>query len=152
MGLFAIFAPIGKLDIPVPREMRYYLPFIAAGGAVSGALILWRAFNHGGMSYLRLSTRGFEFVDGLLSAHGEWEQVNDVTDRKPHGRTPNKGAIVVVMRDGQTPTFSSSSSYTEDNQALRRMVRFYWQHPECRVELTDGRALARLSSNSFKAD
>jgi len=38
---------------------------------------------------------------------------------------------------------------TPDGRALREMVRFYWRHPECRGELTDGDALKRLAGERF---
>ncbi|ORV97511.1 hypothetical protein AWC14_15080 [Mycobacterium kyorinense] len=151
MVLFAAFLPLGEVDFPVPREQRYAIPAGAGVAAMVGILILWRGFERGGMSYLCLSPAGFNFAEGLFSAEGQWDQVTDVTDRMPRGRTPNKGAIVMVMSDGRTPTFFSGGSYLHNEQALRELVRFYWQHPEHRDELTDGRALARLSSNGFEA-
>ncbi len=158
MGLFAIFAPVGKLDIPMPAARHFYLvylPFVAAAGAVTGALIMWRAYRRGGpTSYLRLTPEGFEFTEGLWSSvgHGGWGEVNEVTDRQPDSRPPPRSAIVMVMSDGQNHTLPTADAYTRGGEALRQMVRFYWQHPEDRAELTDGRALARLSSNDFKAD
>jgi hypothetical protein len=39
-GLFAVFAPLGTLDIPVPEQMRLYLPFVGGVAAVAG--VAWR--------------------------------------------------------------------------------------------------------------
>jgi hypothetical protein len=36
-------------------------------------------------------------------------------------------------------------SFTPDGAALRELVRFYWQLPEARDELTDGRGAKRLA-------
>lgn len=149
MGLFAIFQPLGKLDIPVPHTMRYYLPFMSAAGAVMGAPMLWRIVKRGGTKYLRLTPKGFEFAQGSRSASGEWAQVKDVTDRPPGQPTPAYSAIVVVMSSGQTPTLAAGS-FTPDGRALRELVRFYWQHPDHRSELTDGRAVERLDKQKFE--
>jgi len=151
MGLFAIFWPLGRLDIPVPHSFRFSLPFMSAAGAVMGAPMLYGFLRRGGTKCLRLTPNGFEFGQGLSSSSGKWAQVKDITDRVPGQPTPSYSAIVVVMADGQTPTLAAGS-YTPGGQALREMVRFYWQHPEHRAELTDGRALARLSSDGFKAE
>jgi hypothetical protein len=150
MGLFAIFWPLGKLDIPVPHSFRYSLPFMSAAGAVMGGLGLWRALGRGERGYLRLTPQGFEISNASPSC-GEWAQVKDVADRAPGKPVPAAKSIVMVMADGQTPTLAAGS-YTPGGQALREMVRFYWQHPEHRAELADGRALTRLSSHTFKAD
>jgi hypothetical protein len=45
----------------------------------------------------------------------------------------------------------AAASCTPDGVALRQLVRFYWQHPDNRGELTDGRALKRLADERFEA-
>jgi hypothetical protein len=152
MGLFAILAPLGKLDIPISHTMRFYLPFLAVGGAVSGVPILLRSFRRGSTSYVTLTSDGFAFAEYLSTVRGKWDGVKDVTDRQPQGRRPPRRAIVMVMSDGRNSTLLSADSFTPDGQALRELVRFYWQHPQHRRELADGQALTRLSSNEFKAD
>ncbi len=57
----------------------------------------------------------------------------------------------MMMSDGRPSTLVAADSYTPDGKALRELVRFYWQHPEHRCELTDGRALERLSKEKFEA-
>jgi hypothetical protein len=39
---------------------------------------------------------------------------------------------------------------TPDGSAMRELVRFYWQHPESRDELTDESALKRLAQLQAK--
>lgn len=151
MGLFAIFQPVGKLDIPVPHTMRYYLPFMSAAGAVMGAPLLWRMAKRGGTKYLRLTPDGFEFEEGSSSTSGEWAQLKGVTDQAPGKPPPAYSAIVMVMSDGQTPTLAAAS-FTPGGKALRELVSFYWQHPERRSELTDGEALVRLRNEQFDVE
>lgn len=150
MAMFTILWPLGKLDIPIPHTMRYYIPFVSAAGAVMGAPALWRMVRRGGMSYIRLTPNGFKFSKGLPS-YGEWTQVKDVADRVPGQPAPAYSAIVMVMADDQTLTLAAGS-FTPEGQALRDLVRFYWQHPENRAELADGRALERLSKKRFDVD
>ncbi|ORV05625.1 hypothetical protein [Mycobacterium celatum] len=149
MALFATFAPLGELDIPTPHTMRYYLPFISAAGAVAGAPIVWRNFKRGATKYLRLTPKGFEIAQGWSPSRGEWEQIEDVTDKVPGQATPAESAVVIVMADGHATTLAAGS-FTPNGRALRQLVRFYWQHPDRRGELTDGRALERLRNEDFK--
>ncbi len=150
-ALIAIFLPPGKLDIPVPPAMRFSLPFVSAVIAVTGAPMLWRNLRRGSTKYLRLTPDGFEIVQGWRPQSGDWAQVVDVTDAAPDQSAPTPSAIVVVMSDGSAPSLAAASS-TPDGRALRELVRFYWQHPERRGELTDGQALQRLTDERFEVD
>lgn len=148
MALFAVLQPLGKLDIPVPHSMRYYLPFMSAVGAVAGAVLLFRSILRGSLSRLRLTPDGFEFAEGRVHSNGKWDDVEDLTYRPPEGPEPAANSIVFVMSDGQCHSMAAGS-YTPEGRALRQMVRFYWKHPENRGELTDGRALDRLRDEDF---
>jgi hypothetical protein len=150
-ALFAVFGPLGKLDIPVPHEMRLYLPFVCAAAALITAPISVRNLRRGSTKYLRLTPEGFEIAQGWRPQRGDWAQVQDVTDEAPGQSAATPNAIVIVMADGSTPTMAAASC-TPDGVALRQLVRFYWQHPENRGELTDGRALERLRDEQFDPD
>jgi hypothetical protein len=78
--------------------------------------------------------------------------VKGVTDTQPGARNLTASAIVVTMPDRKVCTVASTGSYTADEDALRDMVKFYWQHPEARSELTTGAALTRLSPSGFRGD
>ena len=56
--------------------------------------------------------------------------------------------MVIVMSDGKT-TRLSGREFTQGDNALRELVRFYWSHPEHRNELCDGTALTRLRNANF---
>ena len=148
-ALIAIFAPLGKLDIPVPHTMRFSLPFVGAVVAVTGAPIVLRNLRRGSTKYLCLTPGGFKLVQGWRSQCGDWAQVEDVTDVAPGQPTPTPSAIVVVMSAGGAPTMAAAS-FTPDGAALRELVRFYWLHADSRGELTDGRALKRLADERFQ--
>ncbi|OBF98660.1 hypothetical protein A5790_02700 [Mycobacterium sp. 852002-51152_SCH6134967] len=146
-GLFAVFGPAGILDIPVPEQMRLYLPFVSGAIAIMGAPIMWRTFRRGSLQYLRLTPKGFSFVQGWRPQSGDWAQIVDVTDASPNQSAPTPNSVIVVMCDEDVLTIPGAS-FTPEGRALRELVRFYWQNPNCRDELTDGRALKRLAESS----
>ena len=115
-----------------------------------GVPLLWRNFRRGSTKYLRLTPSGFELEEGWRSQSGDWDQVKDVTDAAPGQQTSTSGPVVFVMSDGSAPTIAAGSM-TPNGKALRELVRFYWQHPESRGELTDGRALERLVDGGIDA-
>jgi hypothetical protein len=138
--LFAVLAPVGLLAIPIPRVQRYALPIGAAITALIGATMLWRPIRQGSLSYMRLTTSGFEFGGGLSTMRGDWSAVKAVTDTRPGARNLTVSAIIVKLSDRKACTVASTGSYTTDENALRDMVTFYWRHPEARSELTNGTA------------
>jgi hypothetical protein len=142
--VYTIFAPAGKVTIPIPPAMRYSLPFMSGALLMYVVPLLWRNLRRGGMSCLRLTRSGFEFEEGWHRASGDWDQVTDVTDSIPDKNVSGSGPIVFVMSDNSTPTISASGM-TSNGKALRDLVRFYLKHPESRDELTDGTAVERLA-------
>ncbi len=144
-ALITVLLPSGKWDVPVPPFMRYSLPFMSGVIVVTGAPMLWRNVSRGGSTkYLRLRPAGFELSQGRRSHARDWEQVRDIADEAPGKQAPTPGAIVFVMSDGSAPTIAAGAM-SPDGSAIRESVRFYWEHPDSRGELTDGRALKRLA-------
>lgn len=131
------------LYLPLPDGVGQVFP-IAFGVAGLVAGWFWFVFKRqGGTSYLLLTPEKFEFPNlGSLNT-GKWDDITAVTDKLPTEErfwTP----MVITMRDGSILAMDSPGSYTPKGTALIELVRFYWRHPEQRVELTDGRALDRL--------
>ncbi|OHV03454.1 hypothetical protein [Mycobacterium talmoniae] len=147
MGLGAILALADRLDIPLDDE-DYHSVGIAAVLAVFGLPALWRHFARG--TYLRLTPRGFEIAQGRAVA-GSWGEVDDITDTLPSSRLHQPSAIVMEMSDGARRSLIARSFTPHHGRALRELVRFYWQHPEHRGELTNGRAADRLAGERFAA-
>lgn len=150
-GLFALLAPLGRLDIPVPREMRFYLPFVAGVAAALGGVTVWRTFRRGSSKYLHLTPRGFTIAQGWREQSAEWNDVKDVTDSVPGQPTSSSGAVVFVISDDDCLSISAAS-ITPGGHALRQFVGFYWQHPANRAELVDGEAVRGLADGRFDAD
>jgi hypothetical protein len=140
MSLYVIFAPLGRVDIPVPQGMRPYFLFICGAGALWGLPSLWAMLRHGGMSYLRLTGKGFEIWQGLTSRCGTWSGVAAAAPGRPW---PMRGTLFLLGSDGKSSPSLVVDSFTPGGHALREWVRFYWEHPEHRAEPTDFRALER---------
>lgn len=141
--LIVILMPLGRLAIPVPPNMRYALPFTASFLVVGIAPMLLRNLRRGSMSHLRLTEQGFEFLQGWRPQSADWSSVENVISEAPQPKKSPPSAIVFILADDKVLTFTASA-YTPGGVALRSLVRFYWQHPEARDELTDGRASQRL--------
>ncbi|MDT5079112.1 MAG: hypothetical protein QOJ80_3749 [Mycobacterium sp.] len=142
-GMLAVFKPIGQLDIPVPEQMRLSIPFTGGVAAVAIVPILVRTLRRGGSKYLRLTPEGFEIAQGWAVKRGRWADVKDVTDDQPGQSKPTPAAIAIGLADGSWLAVAGAS-FVPNGDALRKLVRFYWQNPKQRNELTDDRAINRL--------
>ena len=143
-AVYTIFAPAGMVTIPVPHSQRYSIPFTSGVLMLTGVPMLWRYFRRGSTKYLRLTPSGFELEESWRTASGEWDQVKNLTDESSDKKWSRSGPIVFVMSDDSTPTIAANGM-TPGGNALRELVRFYWEHPEARDELTNGAAVERLA-------
>lgn len=132
------------------------LPFAAGNGGVTRYLMvallvlsvvslaaLLRSREPG---YLRLGTDGITHADMFRERSVRWEDIVDVTDQ---ARRQARNPIVFVLQDGGHLVVANADRYGDSGAALYWMARHYWNHPESRDELTDGRALDRLRSAQF---
>jgi hypothetical protein len=144
MGLCFLAWPLGGLFVPwFPEDVAHVIP-MCCGAAAVVFLWSWRSIaKRGGLSYLSLTPEGFEFPRTFSMKSGRWEDVSLIDDKAPND-TGFWIPMVFTMNDGAVLVFDSPGIYTPKGTALMEMVRFYWQHPEQRDELTDGRALQRL--------
>ncbi len=102
------------VDIPVPVQMRYAIPFVSAAIAMMGAPILWRTLRRGSLQYLRLTPDGFVIVQGWRPRSGDWAQVANVTDMAPGQSAQTPSAVVLVMSDGSAPPTLPGASFTPE--------------------------------------
>jgi hypothetical protein len=123
VATFAIFQPMGKIDIPLPPGHNHYLLIGVTGAAIYGAFDLWRAFRPGGVSFIRLSTKGFEMSQGSSSIDGDWDDVMAMTDRRPGKNPPFRAILFVESRDGRIG-MQVLDPYTPHGEAMRNLVRF----------------------------
>ncbi|WP_131823435.1 hypothetical protein [Mycobacterium syngnathidarum] len=132
----------GVLYLPLGNA-RHVFPLCAGAAA---AVLTWcwiKMFRQGSLSYLFLSPQGFEFSTLREPKTGKWDEVDSVADKLPNEER-FWNPMVVTMAGGQTLLMEAPGTYTPKGTALVELVRFYWQHPDRRDELTDGRAVERL--------
>jgi hypothetical protein len=142
--VYAIFTLQGKIDIPLPYGNQRTWSIAAIGLALTGIANLWSLYKRGGNSFQRLTPRGFELGQGVSSVRGDWDDVVDITDRRPGRVRPLRATLFVKFSDGKIRT-QAVDSYTPRGEALGRLVRYYWINPDRRDELADGRAIERLA-------
>jgi hypothetical protein len=149
-ALYLIFAPFGMVVYVPSGVLRVGVPAFCGFLLVFGLPTVYRMFKHGGESHLRLQPSGFEVWNGYWGSfvRGKWEDVEQILDNPPRGRKPRREVIVFVLPKGPSAMLVADA-ITGNSRALREWVRFYWRHPEYRVELTDGRALRRLDEEKF---
>jgi hypothetical protein len=111
--------------------------------SVTGLIALLRNREPG---YLRVGVDGIEHADMFRTRRARWEDIVDVTDKADkRARNP----IVFVVKDAKPVVVPNADRYSSSGAALYWMTRHYWQHPENRDELVDGRALDRLRGEQF---
>lgn len=132
----------GVLYLPLGNA-RHVFPLCAGAAA---AVLTWswvKLVRQGSLSYLVLTPEGFEFSTLREPKTGKWDEVENIADKLPdEERFWNP--MVVTMAGGETLLMEAPGTYTPKGTALVELVRFYWQRPEQRDELTDGRAVERL--------
>lgn len=142
MACYAVFAPLGMIAIRTPRNDQSYFVFACAAAVLVGLFSVRQIIKRRGTSYVRMTVDGLELGNTVSSVERSWGQVAEVADRAPNARQAS-GTTYITTADGGTRILPSDW-YTPGGQALRELVRFYWQHPESRGELADGRVLQRL--------
>ncbi|GAB3216532.1 hypothetical protein GCM10027535_00790 [Mycolicibacterium hippocampi] len=151
--LYLVFAPFSMIDYVPTGVMRTAVP-VGCGFLVAfGAPTLYRMFKHQGGGHLRVNSSGFAVWNGQWGTfrRGTWDEIEQILDHSPRGRTPFNEVIVFVLPKGRSAMLMADA-ITGNTAALRDWVRFYWQHPEFRDELVDGRGLQRLDDEKFTAE
>ncbi|WP_454793018.1 hypothetical protein [Mycolicibacterium lutetiense] len=148
--LFLIFSQFDMIDFIPSNANRLIIPAGCIFYVIYGAPVLCRIFKYRDGKHLRLDPQGFEVWDGQWNsfARGTWEDVEQILDHPLKGKTSFTELIVFVLPKNRSAKLGSGT-ITADSDALREWARFYWQHPDCRNELTDGRALQRLEDEKF---
>lgn len=132
----------GVLYLPLGNAQHVFP--LCAGAAAAVLTWCWiKLVRQGSLSYLFLTPEGFEFSTLREPKTGKWAEVENVADKVP-GEERFWNPMVVTVAGGATLLMEAPGIYTPKGTALIELVRFYWQHPERRDELTDGRAVERL--------
>ena len=149
-ALFVTFAPFGYVDIPTYRSST---PWMMVFILLTGLATLWRMIAHGGDCYLRLTPDRCEVWNGpwLAFRRANWEDIEQIQDHPLRRKLRGRELVVLALPEGRSATLLSDC-VTDNSEALRDWVRFYWQHPEYRDELVDGRGLQRLDDQKFTVE
>jgi hypothetical protein len=144
---YLVFVSRGLADLPFApsgggRATRYLMISLLVL-SVGGLIALLRTREPG---YLRFGVDGIEHADMFRTRSARWEDIVDVTD-KANKRARNP--IVFVVKGAKPIVVSNADRYGDSGAALYWMTRHYWQHPENRNELVDGRAFDRLRREQF---
>jgi hypothetical protein len=148
--LFLVFSQFDMVDFIPSNVNGIIMPAGCIFYVIYGAPALYRIFKYQDGKHLRLNSRGFEVWDSQWNsfARGTWEDVEQILDHPLKGKASFTELIVVIFGNNGSAKLGTGN-ITANSHALREWVRFYWQHPECRVELTDDRALRRLDEEEF---
>lgn len=149
MLTIAIALPLRAFDIPLSPGMQTFSPFVAGFGALAGFVGLVVGWRRGGVGYVDVTTDGVEIANIAYTESVDWNDIADVRASADSKKT--RKAVVLVRRDGTEKIIDGADIYVPGGSALYWMVRHYWQHPDNRSELTDGRAIQRLHEARFEA-
>jgi hypothetical protein len=116
---------------------------IAAGGLIS-------AWRRGGIGSVTLTSDGVEIADIVRTTNVSWDGVVAVDDHSDSKKT--RKAVVLRCSDGGESVIDGADFYVPNGAGLYWMVRHYWRHAQDRGELTDGRAVQKLSEDGFEVD
>jgi hypothetical protein len=155
-GAWAALGFLGEVSFPFGADYAIgYVIFFGGLGSFCTAYLVVMIRNHG-TAYVRLTPDGFVLAEGYFTGRGSWTEVVTVNDDTPvyevgfsvfkrkKAQPYARCAITITKADGTTAAVPNGNLYASNGDALRELIRFYWQHPEHRGELTDDRALARL--------
>lgn len=144
MALYTIFTPLGRLNIVAPQGNAQYLLVVCAAGTLIGVISLRQIIKQRGTSSLQMGRDGLVTGNTMTTVERSWDEVAEIADGPRKARRPNGGTYITTA-DGHTRVLPGNW-YTPGGQVLCEWIRFYWENPEAREELTDGRAVRRLES------
>lgn len=149
--IYLAFSSLKMLDYVPSGVMRGLVPAGCVALALFGAPTLYQMFKYRSGSRLRLDPYGFDVWNGQWGkfVHAGWDEVEQILDHPIKGRKPFHEVIVFALPKGRSAMLVSGA-ITGNSNTLQEWVRFYWQHPEHRAELTDGRALQRLEASTIE--
>lgn len=148
--LYLIFAPLNMVDYGPTGVMRVIVPASCISLVLFGAPTLYRMLTHGGGHYLRLTPSTIEIWNGQwgTSMRANWEELENILDQPSRGSKPFNEVVVLALSNGRSAMLVADAM-TGNPRPLREWVRFDWQHPEFRAELTDAHGLQRLDEEGF---
>lgn len=145
---YLVFVSYGDTELPFATTGRggpsRYLLSALLLMSIIGLIALLRTRESG---RLRFSVDGVEHADMFRTRSARWEDLIDISDKsEKSARNP----IVFSTNDAKPIVVPNADRFGVGGPALYWMARHYWNHPESRDELHDGRALDRLRNEDFE--
>ncbi|BBZ31422.1 hypothetical protein [Mycolicibacterium confluentis] len=138
----------GRLAVPVDPinaeafwKAIWAAVFLLAYGLTQAPTWFRSASPHG---YLRLTDEEITFSSGWRTKRVPWSDLVDVTDQVP-GRYGVPEAVRFFTATGPAGHVDASF-FSDDPEALNRVVLHYWRNPDQRGQLADGSAARRFVS------
>ncbi|MDY6810884.1 MAG: hypothetical protein SW127_18035 [Actinomycetota bacterium] len=147
--LFAVLAPLHRVDLELTDGQRLFFSVGAAFVAALCVPALIRSLRHGGPR-ITLDSNHLDLYNGKHWTSFRWDDIDAILDYVPHGKSNTGCPITIVAVDGRAFTLETPDSYTHGGITLFWMLRHYWLTPEDRDELADGRAAERFLSARFE--
>jgi len=145
IATFVLAASMDWLGIPFPTGFaKLYILFLVSCVGLASLAPIVITLCRPGLSTVRLTPESFAFSEGLSTKKDAWNAVTAITnDADPKMRVVCP--ISFELCPGTAPkVLKNTTLFAPNGEILLEYVRFYWQHPGHRGELTDSRATARL--------
>ena len=143
--LYCIYVPRGEVNISLSPGERVFSPYLV------GILVLLGVWGLASLAIRReaghfaLSPDGYEIASlGVKPVRGAWDDVAEIKDIDKKARHP----VVFVRHGGPVDVLKNASGFAPNGLAYW-MTRHYFEHPDDRMELADGRAVERLRGGRF---
>ncbi|MDP9168550.1 MAG: hypothetical protein M3O32_21175 [Actinomycetota bacterium] len=143
-----IFTLTGDLQLFPSKRARIAAMVLMALTTMTVVSGLLTARRRGGVGYVKLTPTGIDIADVKSTESVAWADIVGVDDHSDVNKKIRRAAVL-RRREGAETSIGSCDLYVPNGVGLYWMVWHYWRHPDDRVELTDGRALARLEEGRF---
>lgn len=145
--VFVIACSLDRLGIPFPTGFaRIYILFLVSCVGLASLAPMVVTLRRPGLSTVRLGPDSFEIAEGFSTQRGSWEEVTDVTNDAPAYMRTVCPVSFEAMTGAAPKILRNATLFAPNGEILLEYVRYYWQTPQARGELTDGRGLDRLLS------
>ncbi|OCH79000.1 hypothetical protein [Gordonia sp. UCD-TK1] len=146
--VFVALVPMGKLDLSLTPGQRTFFP-LAVGVTVVAAVYAEYARHKHGPPRITLDVDAVTLNRTSSQTPFRWADITRM-DAERIGSWPKRDVVYIETTEASKPyVLGDAPCYTPGGAALYSLLRFYWLNPESRIELSDGRAAARLAAEDF---
>jgi hypothetical protein len=142
--LIGVWSDWFELPLSSREERHLGIPFVAL--TVVSLVQLALGVHRGRMGGIELSPTGVRQLASFGHADHAWESIAAITATDPTSRKRGNAGTMFLRphNSGERPARLDTGGLSIGSGAAYWLVKFYFEHPELREELADGRAEARL--------